>query len=84
MICHKDSMEDMACIQHNKDKYIYLTIPMFITSYIITSYIIASHISKSFIWLGFVISPSTSVDPGVACVPFPNIVVHTKWYNFRC
>ena len=75
MTCHKDSMEDIACIHHNKDKYIYLIIPFF--NHILYYYILYNHFIYfkikliKLIWLGFVISPSTSMDPDVAaCLLF--------------
>ena len=65
MTCHKDSMEDIACIHHNKDKYIlYLIIPIF---YHILNFKIKL---IKIIWLGFVIPPSTLMDPDVACLLF--------------
>ena len=79
MTCHKDSMEDIACIHHNKDKYIYLIIPIFyhiLYYHILFYYILYDHFIYlkikliKLIWLGFVISPSTSMDPDVACLPF--------------
>ena len=78
MTCHKDSMEDIACIHHNKDKYIYLIIPCF--NHILFYYILYYHFIYfkikliKLIWLGFVISPSTSMDPDVACLLF-----QTQW-----
>ena len=79
MTCHKDSMEDIACIHHNKDKYIYLIIPIFyhiLYYHILFYYILYDHFIYlkikliKLIWLGFVISPSTSMDPDVDCLPF--------------
>ena len=79
MTCHKDSMEDIACIHHNKDKYIYLIIPIcyhILYYHILFYYILYDHFIYlkikliKLIWLGFVISPSTSMDPDVACLPF--------------
>ena len=81
MTCHKDSMEDIACIHHNKDKYIilYLIIPIFyhiLYYHILFYYILYYHFIYfkikliKLIWLGFVISPSTSMDPDVACLLF--------------
>ena len=69
MTCHKDSMEDIACIHHNKDKYIYLIVPIFY--HILYYHFIYFKIKLiKLIWLGFVISPSTSKDPDVACLLF--------------
>ena len=79
-------MEDIACIHHNKDKYIYLIIPIcyhILYYYILFYYIIYFKIKLiKLIWLGFVISPSTSMDPVCGLSPFPNIVVNRKWYIF--